>query len=280
VVPVWCRYFTADLRSEHGECNCCRPGHGPCDGSTGTGDCKRRWGRDEELGAGAAAGSNSYMSWTMDPNGGNWSRPVKLFPSYVGGDTNFAPLILKNGSIVAMWRHWGGGNGGSRQFLATATDWKNMSSYTRHKVELFLDLGAAGTEDQFVYMDDDGNYHAVFHHMYGTGTKTQWWLDATGGHAFSRNGWEWTYTGVSWGNATSRYNTKEGQGAFITFSDGTTTRFTRLERPHLIFKTNQMVGDPIFLTNSAQYGNSTNPEGASANGDACYTLVRPINQGE
>jgi hypothetical protein len=164
--------------------------------------------------------------------------------------------------------------------LATATDWKNMSSYTRHKVELFLDLGAAGTEDQFVYMDDDGNYHAVFHHMYGTGTKTQWWLDATGGHAFSRNGWEWTYTGVSWGNATSRYNTKEGQGAFITFSDGTTTRFTRLERPHLIFKTNQMVGDPIFLTNSAQYGNSTNPEGASANGDACYTLVRPINQGE
>ena len=26
--------------------------------------------------------------------------------------------------------------------------------------------------------------------MYGTGTETQWWLDATGGHAFSRDGWE------------------------------------------------------------------------------------------
>ena len=24
--------------------------------------------------------------------------------------------------------------------------------------------GATGTEDQFVYMDDNGNYHAVFHH--------------------------------------------------------------------------------------------------------------------
>jgi len=69
-----------------------------------------------------------------------------------------------------------------------------------------------------------------------------------------------------------------------------------------------MVGDPIFLTNSAQvhkgslplfrsavvgslsnlccspfecsaqYGNSTNPEGACGNGDACYTLIRPVNQ--
>ena len=114
-------------------------------------------------------------------------------------------------------------------------------------------------------MDADGHYHAVFHHMYGTGTKTQWWLDATGGHAFSRDGFEWVYTGVAWcvarhsilgprpvpaatqlatwpdirfwvrvrrqlcggadplgpaagprrGNATSRYNTPQGQGATI-----------------------------------------------------------------
>ena len=51
--------------------------------------------------------SNSYMSYTSDPNG-NWSAPVKIFEEYLGGDTNFAPLILRNGSIVAMWRHWGG----------------------------------------------------------------------------------------------------------------------------------------------------------------------------
>ena len=41
---------------------------------------------------------------------------------------------------------------------------------------------------QFLYVDDDGYYHAVFHHMYGTGTEHQWWLDATGGHAFSKDG--------------------------------------------------------------------------------------------
>ena len=37
----------------------------------------------------------------------------------------------------------------------------------------------------------------------------------------------------SWGNATSRYNTPAGQGAKITFTDGSVTKFTRLERPHL-----------------------------------------------
>ena len=95
-----------------------------------------------------------------------------------------------------MWRHWGGGNGGSRQFLSTASDWKDPATYIQHNVELFPDLGAAGTEDQFLYADEDGNYHAVFHHMYGTGTKSQWWLDATGGHAFSKDGWTWTYTGA------------------------------------------------------------------------------------
>ena len=50
-----------------------------------------------------------------------------------------------------MWRHWGGGNGGSRQFLATGKDWKDPSSYVQHQTELFPDLGAAGTEDQYLY---------------------------------------------------------------------------------------------------------------------------------
>lgn len=159
-------YFTADLRSEHGLCNCCRPGIGPCDGSTGPGDCGHL--------SAPRSQSPSWMSFATAPNG-TWSTPVQIFEGYHGSDTNFAPLILANGSIIAMWRRWGGGNGGSRQFLATAKDWKDPSTYTQHEVELFPDLGAAGTEDQFLYMDSDGNYHAVFHHMYGTGTKSQWW---------------------------------------------------------------------------------------------------------
>ena len=218
-------YFTAQLRSAHGLCNCCRPGHGPCDGSTGTGDCGH-----EALASGDSLGSGSYMSYTTDPNGasraaligGSLGQRVAAFfsphPSllavrrqlvqaaahvralqgrrYQLCATDFgqwfdrrhvrrpsapaparapapapapalrlllllllppAPALLPVGCCsparvcARRWRHWGGGNGGSRQFLATASDWRDPSSYIQHNTELFPDLGAAGTEDQFVY---------------------------------------------------------------------------------------------------------------------------------
>lgn len=264
-------YFTAQLRSEHGLCNCCRTGHGPCDGSTGPGDCPKNI-RDPTV----RDSDPSWMSYTMDPNG-NWSKPVQIFSKYHGSDTNFAPLILSNGSLIAMWRTWTGK--GSRQYLATGSNWKEPNTYVQHHEELFPDLGAAGTEDQFLYEDDNGNFHAVFHHMYGTGTQYQWWLDATGGHAFSRDGWSWTYTGVAWGNATARYNTPTGQGATIHFTDGTTTKYTRLERPHLSFgRKKNLKGDPTHLICSAQYGTGTNPGTGAKNDDQCYTLIQPVNQ--
>eukprot|EP01060_Flectonema_neradi_P031101 TRINITY_DN4634_c2_g1_i1.p1 TRINITY_DN4634_c2_g1~~TRINITY_DN4634_c2_g1_i1.p1 ORF type:complete len:504 (+),score=109.13 TRINITY_DN4634_c2_g1_i1:53-1513(+) len=274
VVPTpdgYAMYFTAQLRSEHGLCNCCREGQGPCDGSTGPGDCPNMGGL-EKLGN----SDGTLMSYTTDINSTSWSTPVPIFPDYHGSDTNFAPFIFPNGSMVALWRQWQ--TNGSRMFVATADNWKDVSTYKQHHVELFPDMGAAGTEDQFMYQDEEGNFHAVFHHMYGSGTKSQWWLDATGGHAFSTNGIEWTYTGVAWGNATARYNTPEGQGAHVKFTDGTTRKFTRLERPHLIFKSNQLIGDPIYITHSAQYGNGTNPGTGAHNDDACYTIVRPIQQ--
>ena len=169
-------YFTAASRDDGGLlgwCDCCRENQGPCDGSTGPGDCPT---------ASAPFGKHAtFMSWTMDPNG-NWSWPEKLFASNIGGDTNFSPLLLANGSLVGLWRKWGVGNGGSRIFVATAAHWRNVTSYTMHRfssaaevptvlkrkkhrysMEIFPDLGAAGTEDQFIYQDYDGNYHAYFH---------------------------------------------------------------------------------------------------------------------
>lgn len=212
-------YFTAQLRGQHGDCNCCREGEGPCDGSTGPGDC----GEDEYENLGNS--DPSWLSYTFDPNG-NWSEPVQIFSDWQGSDTNFAPVILSNGSLVALWREWTV-RGGSRMYLATAEDWKDPSTYVRHETELFPDLGAAGTEDPFLYQDEEGNFHAVFHHMFGTGTEDQWWLDATGGHAFSPDGFQWTYTGVSYGDPLARYDTLEGQGAEVEFDDGTSFKFTR-----------------------------------------------------
>lgn len=270
-------YFTAQLRSPHGLCDCCRQGDDPCDGSTGPNDCPSNPLGDSD---------GSFMSWAPANSTGDerwdWSSPQPLFPDYVGSDTNFAPIILQNGSLVALWREWT--ERGSRQYVATATDWKNMSTYEQHtdRQEIFPDLGAAGVEDQFLYQDDEGYFHAVFHHMYGTGTSTQWWLDPTGGHAYSKDGWTWTYTGVAWGNATARYNTPADQGGEVVFADGSTERFTRLERPHLILKSSsfeegaRLRGEPTFLINSAQYGMGTDPGASAQHDDACYTIIRPI----
>lgn len=148
--------------------------------------------------------------------------------------------------------------------------------------ELFPDMGCAGTEDPFVYLDSDDYFHAVFHHMYDTGTMTEWWLDATGGHAYSRDGVSWTYTGVSWGDPLGRYNTPEGQGATLDFDDGDPFTFTRLERRHLIFSDDesagQLRGDPTHLVCSAQYGTGTDPGTGANNDDASYTIIIPVTQ--
>ena len=63
-------YFTADLRSPHGDCNCCRD---VCDGSTGPGDCPSIL-RDSD---------GSFMSFAT-PNatvstGWSWSDPKPIF---------------------------------------------------------------------------------------------------------------------------------------------------------------------------------------------------------
>eukprot|EP01065_Artemidia_motanka_P041135 TRINITY_DN5279_c2_g1_i1.p1 TRINITY_DN5279_c2_g1~~TRINITY_DN5279_c2_g1_i1.p1 ORF type:complete len:514 (+),score=143.63 TRINITY_DN5279_c2_g1_i1:56-1543(+) len=258
-------YFTATFPGrKHGDCKCCQSGS-KCDGSTGPTDCGGFQKGEPSL-RHPDDSSPSWVSYAQSPDG-PWSTPQQIFKGYEGSDTNFAPVILKNGSLVAIWRSWGPGRGGSRPYLATASDWKDPSTYVQHKTELFPDLGNAGTEDPFVYIDPRGNYHAVFHHMYGYHTSTQWWLDAVGGHAFSADGITWTYSGVAWGNATARQ-----QGNVVTFKDGSTFRYTRRERPHLIFDAS---GEISALSTSAQYGTGTNPGIPGDNGDACYTLVQP-----
>lgn len=246
-------YYTASKPPRPAACAC-------VNGSTTPGACRaaatargRRLNKDP-----------SWMSWAASAEG-PFTPGVQLWPDYVGADTNFAPLILGNGSLLGMWRKWGGGHGGSRVFLATAQDWRNVSGYVQHKQELFPDLGAAGTEDMMLYADKQGFFHAVFHHMYGVNTETAWWLLAAGGHAFSRDGVAWTYTGVAWGNSTA-------QGYDARFADGSSYHYTRLERPFVVLGSD---GDPAYLVNAAQYGSSQSATAANG-GDAAYTLIQPV----
>ena len=198
-------------------------------------------------------------------------------------------------------RRWSSG-GGSRVFVATATDWREPATYQMHRyrtlendkapskkraakgqtrirnAELFPDLGPAGAEDQFLYMDSDGNYHAVFHNMVGTDTKDHWWLLATGGHAWSRDGWNWTYTGVAWGNATARSDLPNEQGAFVTYRDGSPAHFTRVERPHLIFAGAALRGDPEWLVSSIQYGGGMSPRRGLHERRRSFTLIQQVRR--
>ena len=131
------------------------------------------------------------------------------------------------------------------------------------------DLGNAGIEDPFLYLDDVGNYHALFHHMYGEGTADRWWLDTCGGHGFSRDGRTWEYGGVAWGSA------EHPLGQPVKFTDGIDTSFTRREEPHLVFNAN---GLPAALTNAAQYGQGREATAKGDNGDASYTMIQPLQQ--
>ena len=78
------------------------------------------------------------MLGRVHPSAGTWSEPLKIFEGYRGGDLNFSPLILANGSLIALWRKWSKGgdyrsNLGSRIFLATAANWRDTSTYVMHK---------------------------------------------------------------------------------------------------------------------------------------------------
>ena len=84
-----------------------------------------------------------------------------------------------------------------------------------------------------------------------------------GGHAFSVDGRNWTFTGTAWSNV-------------VEFTDGSSYIFSRRERPHLVFGDSR---DPFrisALTTGVQYG--TGSPVALPGEDACYTLYQPVAQ--
>eukprot|EP00040_Diaphanoeca_grandis_P039909 m.260567 g.260567 ORF g.260567 m.260567 type:complete len:488 (-) comp40130_c0_seq1:87-1550(-) len=141
--------------------------------------------------------------------------------------------FFPNGSLLMLGR---GGNlhseGGSDGVI-TAPSWRGP--YTMHTV-----VGAAGSpavEDPFVWQDHRGNFHALFHKF----TDEH---PGCGGHAFSRDGFDWTLP------TANAYTT------MISTSDGHNTTFFRRERPHLLFDDSGTRPVALFtsLTNWGQSG--------------------------
>ena len=59
-------FFTFNPKGPNGTCNCCRPGHGPCDGSTGKGDCPKDFvpSSHRPVGDGSQGQFSTWMSYT------------------------------------------------------------------------------------------------------------------------------------------------------------------------------------------------------------------------
>ena len=113
-----------------------------------------------------------------------------------------------------------------------------------------------GVQDPFVYTDREGVFHAVFHNqLLGDNERV------CGGHAFSLNGIDWTYTGTAWGST-------------VEFEDGTNYTYSRRERPHLIFDDALDPHVITGLTTGVMYGPAA-PTFLPGQ-DACYTLYQPV----
>ena len=205
----------------------------------------------------------TYMTWcpagkVEDPTA--WSTPVLILSDRPQMDTNFAAVINEDGSLVGMWRdHFRSSTlkGKSTIHLAHATDWKDNSTYTATQTDvLFGDAGLhnpGGVEDPFLWVDETGHFHALFHMLFPAHPYS------AGGHAFSKNGLNWTWTG-------------EAYDGNVTYTDGSHAAVANGDRPHLLFDKNGKT--PVALTTAA--GTGWGAPGMDT--DQTYTLLRPLRQ--
>eukprot|EP00937_MAST-01D_sp_MAST-1D-sp2_P004368 g4368.t1 len=228
----------------------------------------------------AAGGSGpTYMSVSDSPDG-PWSAPQRLFAAQAGQtnmDTNLAVEILSNGSAVGIGRT-GGAPTGIVTHLVTAADWRDPDSYVgQWGAMLFPNttlVPDAGLEDPFVYWGAGGPggagvLHAVFHNQIEADDER-----LCGGHAYSEPPYtDWVFTGTSWSNEV-RFagGGEEGGGADEAY------RFSRMERPHLVFGDAQQPRRITGLTAGVQFGAAA-PLSVPGQ-DACYTLFQPVQTGE
>ncbi len=187
----------------------------------------------------------SYMSYATNPEG-PWSEPVEV-PSPPGfeGDTNLAPIIRADGSLIGL---------GRPPWVWRAADWRNTSTYTVEDAGQTVD-----GEDPFLYVDprDPDVLHALSH-------AGGW--DSSGGHVWSTDG------GATWG----RHTDVAAYGSLFLYNDGTHASLSRRERPHLVFDGE---GVPAALVNGVTaVWPCTHPELCPH--DHCYTSLEKLNMGD
>eukprot|EP00040_Diaphanoeca_grandis_P012962 m.65577 g.65577 ORF g.65577 m.65577 type:complete len:429 (-) comp23576_c0_seq1:171-1457(-) len=250
------------------ECTLCTAGvtstsdkHGPCDGGG-------------VVNSGTAVVSNS--------SGGPW-REAPLVPN----GANCEPVFHPNGSLFMACPSGGKTTApncnGENAFLRllTADTMADALAGRSRSLPMRTALAGAGEpfstiptfcfnwEDQNLWIDKRGNFHALMHAYRGqptdypvcdrTNNKT--FCTAVGGHAFSENGLDWYISPVIAFTPTT------------VWEDSTSITWRARERPHLLFDTN---GDPTHLLNGVGNPGPGGNTGVSGK-DHTFTLVQPLN---
>ena len=148
-----------------------------------------------------------------------------------------------------MWRGSGKGWPTSVMFLASAPTWKGP--YKFETKNLFPQFTHTHIEDAHMWVQQSVNgtrsWHAIFH-----SDVTGKCGGAGGGHAWSENGEEWTF---------SKYNAYCND---VELTNGTTVFLRQRERPHLMVDER---GQPTLLTNGA---------GWKGDCDRTFTFAQPV----
>eukprot|EP01084_Bolivina_argentea_P268720 456516_1 len=192
----------------------------------------------------------TYMTYSSNPSG-PWSDGMNVPGIDTGIDSNLAGIIFPNHTFIGLFRGGGSTDGWLRM---EATNWKKANTYKTHgKINLPDGYGA---EDPYLWYDYNNNViHSIWH---GGGWDSPW-----GYHWFS------TDNGYNWNGFDEKIHAYDNT---VDFSDGSHITFERVERPHIIFDTDNIT--PIALTNGVVQAGSKEQFFP----DYSYTLLRPINQ--
>jgi len=211
------------------------------------------------LGSNGPDASGKWTAWDSDTN-----NPAPLTTTFNSSGTDSNQTLL-------MYRGCGYEcSGGEKIGIAKAPSYDG--TYTRQDAPL-CDGKDCLNEDPFMYQDQNGNFHAIFHFLGPNGGFScrkvlgKWKGCDIGSHAYSPNGLSnWTFS------KTIAYN------ATVQWTDGSSTTMSRRERPQLVLKD----GLPAFLSNGVSENApppSPTPAGQSTPKvvhDASFTLIVPI----
>eukprot|EP01065_Artemidia_motanka_P038870 TRINITY_DN47715_c0_g1_i1.p1 TRINITY_DN47715_c0_g1~~TRINITY_DN47715_c0_g1_i1.p1 ORF type:complete len:402 (+),score=109.91 TRINITY_DN47715_c0_g1_i1:51-1256(+) len=203
-------------------------------------------------------GTNVFSADSPD---GPWTLTHLLDPTHplrphdgAAGNTSYgnpSALILPNGTTLLAFRDYFG----DRRFpdsnvlgIAVAPSWQGPY---RFPDAARISLSAHDAEDPHIYRDRRGNFHMLVHALDN-------WPNGTfvGGHVFSENGLDWTFS------SEPTYNTT------VQYEDGEAVVYSRRERPEMVLDPD--TGVPTHLITGVV------ERGGPGQSDRSFTLVQPI----